>query len=302
LIVGDGRDLCSVYLKEVACLAGHDVMQLEEGELGETWALDLEVNNGTSGGIEVRGRRLNLSSVDAAFVRLSPDPGLPTQLCGLDDRAQEFLVLERRTGLQWFLDTAPFVVMNRPSAGRCNGSKPLHMRNLQALGLQVPDWIVTNDAAEAVEFARASADGAIYKACSGLRCQVRRVDHELFTRLRAGTTPVLLQRFVPGYDVRVHTVGSRSFAARIDSEDIDYRFGTPVSYARVDLPPEIAGKCEKAVGALGLVIGGIDFRVGADGGWWCLEVNPVPTFLPYEIGAGLPIAQAIVEHAEALAR
>ncbi|HSG47001.1 MAG TPA: hypothetical protein VLA43_04200, partial [Longimicrobiales bacterium] len=35
-----------------------------------------------------------------------------------------------------------------------------------------------------------------------------------------------------------------------------------------------------------------------DGAWWCLESNPVPTFLPYEVQAGLPIADAVLDWME----
>ena len=43
------------------------------------------------------------------------------------------------------------------------------------------------------------------------------------------------------------------------------------------------------------MLAGFDFRCAPDGVWYCLEVNPVPTFLPYEAATGVPIADAVLD-------
>ena len=43
-------------------------------------------------------------------------------------------------------------------------------------------------------------------------------------RLRAGTSPIVVQEYVVGRDVRVHTVNRCSFATEVISPEIDYRF------------------------------------------------------------------------------
>ena len=43
-----------------------------------------------------------------------------------------------------------------------------------------------------------------------------------------------------------------------------------------------------------LTIAGFDFRVDDEGQWYCLEVNPVPTFLPYEMATGQAIGSALL--------
>lgn len=52
--------------------------------------------------------------------------------------------------------------------------------------------------------------------------------------------------------------------------------------------------CEVAR-AEGLLVAGYDFRVTDDDCWYCLEMNPVPTFLPYEMETVQPIAEAILD-------
>jgi D-alanine-D-alanine ligase-like ATP-grasp enzyme len=41
-------------------------------------------------------------------------------------------------------------------------------------------------------------------------------------------------------------------------------------------------------------VAGFDFRVTPEGSWYCLEVNPMPTFLPYEMATRQPIGAAIL--------
>jgi len=42
-------------------------------------------------------------------------------------------------------------------------------------------------------------------------------------------------------------------------------------------------------------VAGFDFRVTPDGDWYCLEMNPVPTFLPYEMATSQRIGEAILD-------
>ena len=65
----------------------------------------------------------------------------------------------------------------------------------------------------------------IYKSISGVRSIVRRMNADHLGRLpflRYG--PAQFQEFLPGDNIRVHTVGDRWFATRIRSEAVDYRY------------------------------------------------------------------------------
>ena len=134
------------------------------------------------------------------------------------------------------------------------------------------------------------------KATSGLRSHVRMVGNEYVDRLRLGTTPSVIQRYIAGYEARVHVVGDWVFGSRVDAAAVDYRFDeAPVRYQPVDIPPAIASLCREAARSERLELAGLDFRVSADDRWWCLEMNPVPTFLPYEAATGQPIGDAVID-------
>jgi D-alanine-D-alanine ligase-like ATP-grasp enzyme len=61
------------------------------------------------------------------------------------------------------------------------------------------------------------------------------------------------------------------------------------------VPGAIEELCCKLTGCEGLTIAGFYFRVTKDERWYCLEVNPVPTFLPYEIATGQRIGDTLVD-------
>jgi hypothetical protein len=123
------------------------------------------------------------------------------------------------------------------------------------------------------------------------------VSDELLGALEAGSPPVIVQQRVPGHDVRVHTVADRCFATHIrGAEGVDYRFSDAVpGYEAGPVPRDLAARCCAFARQQRLLIAGFDFRVTEDGQWWCLECNPAPTFLPYEMSTGQPIAAALLD-------
>lgn len=293
-VVGDDADFSARYICWLAEQRGVEVDFLPEDRLGVDWSFAV-LHDGRQGRVEIGDRTLDIDEIDAAFVRLNPEPAIPEEL-GVDDAAKPVYAIERRHGLHWLLDRAPFAVVNRPHAGRSNLSKPYQMALLDSMGLPVPDWIVTTNAGSAGDFIARWPDGAVYKACSGLRSHVRRADGKLLERLTEGTTPVVIQRYITGADVRIHTIGDRAFATEIYSESVDYRWDDQSTrYAATAAPAEIVTRCVAAAAAEGLSLAGFDFRRTPDGDWWCLEMNPVPTFLPYEAMTGHAIGDAILD-------
>jgi hypothetical protein len=291
-VVGDLEDLSAAYVGWLAEQRGITVLRLREERLGLTWAYALDDRGGA---IDADGVAYDVRDIAGAFVRFNPDAAVAPEL-GVPEEASDVYALERRHGLHWLLDEAPFTVINRPSSGRSNGSKPFQMLLLAAAGLRVPRWTVTNDASVATEFLASCPSGTVYKACSGLRSHVRRADAALLERIAAGTAPVLLQEYVPGKDVRIHVLRTATFATAVVSDAVDYRFESESSaYAPAEVPDDIAIAAREVTAQDGLTLSGLDFRVDPEGRWWCLEMNPVPTFLPYEAGSGHAIGDAIVD-------
>lgn len=295
-VVGDPEDLTLVYLRHCAQRRGVEVLDLPEEGLGEHWAYTFD-DEDPGGGHFITGEGpCSFLDVAGVFVRFNSEPSVPPHLADLPAERQAVLIGERRSALQHLLNRFPRPVVNPPSAGRSNGSKPFQMRRLAHAGFAVPRWIASNDREVVRAFADTCPQGAIYKSCSGLRSHVRMLDDEVLERLQEGTSPIVVQDYVAGYDVRLHTVLDRPFATKITAEGVDYRFASSDSrYEAISAPEATVALCQRVAAEEGLVLAGFDFRVAADGTWYCLEVNPVPTFLPYEMTTGQPIAEAILD-------
>lgn len=292
--IGDPDDLCAVYIGWLARERGAEVLVLAEHEFGISWTFEL-YEDPTRGFIAIGARRIDLSELGGVFVRFNPGP-LVSESLAIPAQLEPVYILERRAGLSWLLDHLPLPVINRPSAGRSNSSKPYQMSLLERAGFLVPRWVVTNDRDVAEEFIDSCPSGAVYKACSGLRSRVRRADEAFLQRLEQPTAPVVVQEYVPGVDVRVHLVGGKTFAAELRSDALDYRFdGEHAEFIGIETPKLIAERCMGVAAGDGLTLAGFDFRVANDRTWWCLEMNPVPTFLPYEAGTGHAVGDAILD-------
>ena len=163
----------------------------------------------------------------------------------------------------------------------------------------MPATLVTSDPDAARAFQAEHGD-VIYKSASGIRSIVRRLGPDQLARLaflRDG--PAQFQAFVPGRNVRVHTVGDAVFATRIETEAVDYRYahldGLDVAMTPVTLPAAVEAACLRAARDLDLLFAGIDLKETPDGEYVCFEVNPCPGFIYYERHTGQPISTALAD-------
>ena len=264
-----------------------DVVVVDELALGQM-EYDVSVSPALTGWINTAGRRIPLEIISGVFLRTVP--------------ARSAQLAAASSALALACSTLPAVVVNRPSAGRSNWSKPFQLRMIAAAGLAVADTLVTTDSAVADAFVRQHGR-VVYKSVSGVRSIVAIIDAaqaDYATRLkRVANGPVQLQRWIDGDDVRVHVVADRWFATAITSTMADYRYAAlhdeQVSMSPTEIPVELGRRLVDLTVRMGLVVSGIDLRVTPEGQWYCFEVNPAPGFTYYEDHTGQPIAAAIAD-------
>ncbi|MFK8183756.1 MAG: RimK family alpha-L-glutamate ligase [Phormidesmis sp.] len=181
-----------------------------------------------------------------------------------------------------WLEMIPGKVVNRPGFRNDNNSKPLHELCLQYYGFKVADSLTSADPQQLYEFA--SAQPTIVKAISGVRADSRLVEAEEFLEFSPSQGPVHLQKFIKGEDVRVHVVGDRYEAERVNCPTVDYRRDHDISehFPHHPIPEALAQKIIKATQAFGLTFAGWDFKLTADGEYYCLEANPMPGYDGYD--------------------
>ncbi len=243
------------------------------------------------------GWEVDFGALSGVFVRLGTSPASPPPP-GPDGARRTAASMERVGLLCMVIDALPCTVVNRLLAGMSNMSKPHQSLLIQACGLAVPETLVTNDPAAARAFIALHDGSVIAKSLSGVRSIVKRIGPSHMARLpllRHG--PAQFQALVPGTDVRVHVVGERVFATRIESAAVDYRFaprdGVAVAMTETTLPDDIAAACVRVARRLNLELAGIDLMRTPAGEYVCFEANPAPAFIAFEAVTGQPIGAAI---------
>jgi hypothetical protein len=242
---------------------------------------------------------LDLADISGVFIRFigmdghGPFASIPVGF-------EETTLGECQAGLAAVLEDLPCLVVNRMWGAFSNQSKPYQGLIVRKVGLRTPHTLITSDPVAAQEFYEHYAGDVIFKSLSGIRSIVRRMqasDLERLPYLRNGVTQ--FQAYVPGDNIRVHTVGGQIFATRIRSTAVDYRYahqeGADVELEPTTLPPQVAMACHQLATALGLALTGIDLKQTPEGEWYCFEVNPAPAFAYYEKQTGQPISAALVE-------
>jgi glutathione synthase/RimK-type ligase-like ATP-grasp enzyme len=253
---------------------------------------------GPEGWIASPDWRLDLDEISGVYARLlGPDDRPP--IAGLDPADVSALRTEGDLGLMALLEDLACPVVNRIGGGLSNNSKPYQALLINRAGFRVPPTLVTSDP-DAVHAFRAQHGDVIYKSASGVRSIVRRVGEDQLARLdRLSHGPAQFQAFVPGRNVRVHTVGDRIFATAIESGAVDYRYahldGHSTSLEPVELPSDVNASCLRLARTFDLLFAGIDLKETPSGEFFCFEVNPSPGFLYYERQTGQPISTALAE-------
>jgi glutathione synthase/RimK-type ligase-like ATP-grasp enzyme len=283
VVWGDLDDPPVARVLEALAGRGRDTVHLDDRALA---AVRYEVRFGPrlDGWLQVRGRRIGVDNIDGIYLRPGGQDG--------GDAATSATLLA-------VAESVTATVVNRPSAGRSNLSKPFQLSLIEAAGLATPDTIVTSDAIAAKAFL-AHHKRIVYKSISGLRSIVNTVDANEPDRLdRVGHGPVQLQQWIDGLDVRVHVIDDRCFATSVTSSASDYRYASEdestVKLAPFDLPKPLEALLTSLVRSMGLLVAGIDLRRTDHGQWFCFEVNPSPGFTYYEDHTGQPIAAAVAE-------
>jgi glutathione synthase/RimK-type ligase-like ATP-grasp enzyme len=255
--------------------------------------------SGVSGYVGADDWSLDLDDLTGVYVRYLGAEGR-TQSPGVEPSWTPALSFEHETGLMALLEDLPCAVVNRAAGGISNSSKVFQAQLVPESGLRTPPTLVTNDPGSVRRFYDDCRRDVVYKSLSGIRSIVRRLEPSHLDRLpllRHG--PAQFQAFIPGIDVRVHTVGDRVFASRIHSEAVDYRYGAreghQVAMEPTALPDAVARACLSLARRLDLMLAGIDLKETPDGDYYCFEVNPSPGFLYYERESRQPISAALAD-------
>lgn len=281
---------------------GADVVVLNQRQFADMdLAFAVDQQGRVDGILRIGRRHWALRDITGVYIRLMDYRQLP-ELRGLPEPHPQWQRCRAfHEALMTWADLAPGRVVNRSGAMASNASKPFQAQVIGRHGFLVPETLVTNDPTAAREFYERE-QRVVYKSISGVRSIVQTMGAGDLDRLeRVRMCPVQFQRYIPGVDVRVHTVGQTVFATEVRSDATDYRYATtqasePARLSATQLPEGVAPRCLALAADLGLDFAGIDLKITPDGEVYCFEVNPSPAYSYFESHTGQPIAAAVAAH------
>ncbi|MGH8192863.1 MAG: ATP-grasp domain-containing protein [Woeseiaceae bacterium] len=263
--------------------------------------LEFQINGTTvEGTMELQGRSYPLEDFTAIYSRLMDYRLLPEIESEPPDSPIRFHCAAIHDTLMRWYEITPGLVLNRNADVGVNYSKPYQAQLIQKEEFAIPETLITNDPRLVREF-HLKQGPVIYKSISQIRSIVNALEDADLDRLASiRSCPIQFQEYIPGANLRVHTINDQAFATKITTTATDYRYayleGEDERLEAAELDDELARRCIALAKALGLGFAGIDLKITPDDEIYCLEVNPCPAFSYYQRHTAQPIAEAVAAY------
>jgi hypothetical protein len=241
----------------------------------------------------------SLDDVTSVWWRRPHQTVVPSGVSPADD---DYRQAECDGFLQGLLWSIPAVWVNDPGADRTATRKIVQLETARRSGFAIPETLITNDPDEARSFAGSRPGAVVYKRTGTGRAEfseTRLITPADLPRLETiRCAPTTFQDYIDAEcDLRVVWIDGIEWTVRIDSQSgagrVDSRLDTSVAFTPERLPAAVSKSITTVMGALGLVFGVLDLRLGTDGEYYFLEVNPQGQFAYLEIKTGLPIFRSL---------
>lgn len=293
LILGNSDDLHAAHLNDAIAQAGAKVDYLDTArfptQLRLCWYPDTQ-----EGYLTLSDEyRLNLQDIKSIFWRSFSGVQIPTlqdvyqHRIALNDSMSTLRSVMQGTSIRW---------INSWQAYQFHKEKPLQLKLAKQLGVAIPKTLISNDPEAIVEFVK-SYEKVIFKPVyGGAHIQPLTESHLQSERLKLALSfsPVTLQEYVPGTNIRTYVIGKSIYSAEIRSKYLDFREDRDAQLIPIELPTQVQQQCFAIAKAFFLEWTAIDWRLKPNGEYVFLEANPSPMFLHFEQQTGFPITQKLV--------
>lgn len=260
------------------------------------------------------GQDMCIEADDAIWYRRARWGGKLSQ--DMDPQLRHGCVLESKTLLLGMLAAAPCFIMDSPDLVRQRGHKPQQQRLAREVGLATPRTLMTNDPEQARAFIASCPGGAIAKMLSAFPVFDESGEEQVvFTTALTDRhiadldglrySPMVFQeQLQKQLELRVTVVGSRMFAAAVDSQrtagaEVDWRErGVTLlrSWMPYTLPTEVERSLHRYMDQIGMQYSAIDIIVEPDGRHVFLEANPAGECFWLEYNSpNFPLSDALAD-------
>ncbi len=235
-----------------------------------------------------------LSDIRSVYRRWSRGVQAPQES---DPMLQEAVYWNIESAIGSFLRCLDCLWVNSQEATEMHRYKGYQIKLMEAAGIRLPKTLITNCPEHLVAFYEQMDRKAIFKPVRGWAHTTLLSDEDLRTEQleTLSRSPVKLQEFIPGRDIRAYVVDHEIFAMEIQSATLDFREDTEAPRIPITLPDSVAADCFKINQVLDLVCSGIDLRRTPEGEYVFFEANPTPVFVYDEQVTGYPISDRMVD-------
>jgi len=243
---------------------------------------------------------LDFENVRSVWWRRPQPPAVPRLFTGVDHG--QFMQTESEHFLQGLLWSKRCLWVNDPMNNLRASRKVVQLSKAVEHGLAVPATLITNDAQEARAFLRSLQGRVIFKRTGsgpGPASKTSFVTADVLERIDAiADCPTTFQEYIEARcDIRAVWIAGELWPISIDSQaglsPEDCRFDNSVDFQPCELPVHVRDGLARLMNDLGLIFGAIDLRLGLDGEYYFLEVNPAGQFAYLEAKTGTPLISAV---------
>ena len=239
--------------------------------------------------LQIDEHRLSLNDIHSLYWRTFSSPE------GKQDNP--IALRDSNSLLRSFLHSLGDKARNTADAVQLHQEKPRQLAMVAQLGISIPDTYVGNDSQSVRAFCAKHNEVIFKPVTGGDYAQIVCADHLTDEHLQSSLSqsPVTLQAYVEGTNIRSYVIGNDIFSAEIRSNAKDFRTDEGAELIPITLPAEIAQQAIAICNALGLHWSGIDWRRTSRGNYVFLEANPSPMFVNFERYTQLPVTQHLAQ-------
>lgn len=294
LILGNSEDAHAAHISNALMQAGAVVNYLDT-RLFPT-QLKISWQPGTLRGTLALpgGKTLSLQDIHSVFWRSFSEVYIPS----LKDLYQQRIAFnDSMSTLRSLIQACPARWVNSWQAYQFHKEKPLQLNKVKQLGVQIPATLISNNAEEVIEFCQTQEKTIFKPVYGGAHTQFVTEAHLEPRRLNLALnlSPVTIQAYIPGTNIRSYVIGESVYSAEIQSHSLDFRQDEKAKLIPVDLPESVRRQCLAIANVLMLEWTAIDWRLQPTGDYIFLEANPSPMFLYFEQQTGFPITGVLIK-------
>jgi glutathione synthase/RimK-type ligase-like ATP-grasp enzyme len=260
------------------------------------------------------GRHFNLGDRFAVYVR-RPEAARYRDEIQIESNYERFARAESTAAIAEVFDLLREHAdrwIGDPKVTKAAEGKLTQIRVAASVGFEAPRTLLCNSPEAASDFIAKSDGPVVAKTIrsplvdmnNGLLAYTHVVTNEDLNLLQdLNLAPAIFQTYVEkSFEVRVTCVGDTFVPVAIYSQAVaDARFDwrrvnyTDLQHELIEMPLEIANRCEAYLRRFGLNFGAFDFIVEPSGRWIFLECNPNGEWAWMQAVSGYPIGRRIAE-------